>query len=112
MKVQLSTIRLPMIGTLLDKIPDGTFVQGPIPGIGGPFHTAGEFFHPWALNTKFGMDPNRLQAACGPLANEIIPSVEGFKDAIQGLAESFSIANDGPFPLCHGDFGHNNIIVK
>jgi len=101
-----------MIGTLLGKSPDGTFVQGPIPGIGGPFHTAGEYFHAWALNTKFGMDPGRLEAACGPLTNEIIPSVDGFKAAIQGLAESFSIANNGPFPLCHGDFGHNNIVVN
>ncbi|KAG9232261.1 hypothetical protein BJ875DRAFT_515019 [Amylocarpus encephaloides] len=33
-------------------------------------------------------------------------------DVIQGLAESFSIANNGPFPLCHGDFGHNNIVVN
>lgn len=94
------------------KIPTGHLSKALSQEIGGPFHTAGEYFHAWALNAKFGMDLNRLQAACGPLANEIIPSVNGFKDAIQGLAESFSIANNGPFPLCHGDFGHNNIVVN
>lgn len=33
-----------------------------------------------------------------------------FRSAINNIAENISIHNNGAFPLCHGDFGHNTII--
>lgn len=90
---------------------DGTYEQGPIPGLGGPFNTATEFFKAWATKVKFGMTDEQLRAASGQYAAEIIPSVSSFPRSISKLASRLSVRDQGPFPLCHGDFGHNNIIV-
>jgi hypothetical protein len=57
------------------------------------------------------MSDERLATACGPFAAEIIPSVRSFKQSIHDVASKLSIHNHGPFPLCHGDFGHNNVVV-
>lgn len=58
------------------------------------------------------MTDERLRAMCGPYADEIVPSVASFTQCVADISEYMSTAHDkGPFPLCHGDFGHNNIIV-
>ncbi|KAK1242846.1 hypothetical protein MKX08_005658 [Trichoderma sp. CBMAI-0020] len=108
---QLSTILLPKIGTIVSVNADGTCQQGPIPGLGGPFDTAREFFKAWADRTKFGMTDEQLREACGPHAAEIIPSVLSFAKSIGKLADTLSARDHGPFPLCHGYFGQNNIVV-
>ncbi|KAL2890649.1 protein kinase-like (PK-like) protein [Ceratocystis lukuohia] len=108
---QLSTIQLPQIGTIVSLNPDGTFQQGPIPGLGGPFNTATEFFQAWAAKAKFGLTEERLRKASGPYAAEIVSSVSSFPESLRQLASRLSVLDSGPFPLCHGDFGHNNIIV-
>lgn len=90
---------------------DGTYQQGPIPGLGGPFDTVTEFFKAWADKTKFGMTNEQLREACGSHAPKIIPSVSSFAKSIGELADTLSAHNHGPFPLCHGDFVHKNIIV-
>jgi len=95
----------------MGKNPDGSYIQGPVPGLGGPYETAEEFFKAWAAKAEFGMPEERLAAACGPFAAQIVPSVKSFKQSIHDAASKFSVHNTGPFPLCHGDFGHNNIIV-
>jgi len=109
--VQLATVQLPMIGTIVSRNKDGTYRQGPIPGLGGPFSTATEFFIAWAAKTTFGMTDEELRTASGEYADEIIPSVSSFPKSISNLASRLSTRDHGPFPLCHGDFGHNNIIV-
>ncbi|CAH0055826.1 unnamed protein product [Clonostachys solani] len=110
--VDLSRIQLPKIGTITAMNADGTFQQGPIPGIGGPFDTATDFFRAWATKKHFGASDDRLRALCGPYADEIVPSVTSFTKSVADIAGEISAAHDkGPFPLCHGDFGHNNIIV-
>ncbi|TDZ15457.1 hypothetical protein Cob_v011643 [Colletotrichum orbiculare MAFF 240422] len=111
MHVQLATVQLPMIGTILSRNEDGTYRQGPIPGLGGPFNTATEFFKAWAAKTTFGMTDEHLRTASGQYADDIIPSVSSFPKSIGDLAPKLSARDHGPFPLCHGDFGHNNIIV-
>lgn len=93
----------------MDK--DGTCQQGPIPGLGGPFDTATEFFEAWAAQAKFKMSEEQLRAASGEYADEIVPSVSLFPKSISRLAGRLSVHDHGPFPLCHGDFGHNNVIV-
>ena len=104
-------MQLPKIGTIISAREDGTYQQGPIPGLGGPFDTATDFFKAWAAKTGFGMSDEKLRAASGPYAAEIVPSVSSFTKSIDQLADKLSIRDKGPFPLCHGDFGHNNIIV-
>lgn len=39
----MSRIQLPKIGTIVGTNKDGSYRQGPIPGLGGPFETAAEF---------------------------------------------------------------------
>lgn len=90
---------------------DGTYQQGPIPGLGGPFDTATEFFEAWAAKLEFGKTAEQLQTASGEDAAEIVLSVSSFTKSIGELAGRLSVCDNGPFPLCHGDFGHNNIIV-
>ncbi|CAD6446872.1 50f95ff2-3d3f-49b6-ad12-429a0b3eace0 [Sclerotinia trifoliorum] len=109
--VELSAVQLPKIGTILSINDDGTYEQGPIPGIGGPFDTATEFYKAWASNIKFRMSEEELRAASGPYAAEVIQAVSSFPNAIGKIASKLSVRDNGPFPLCHGDFGHNNIIV-
>lgn len=84
----MSQIQLPKIGTITGINPDGTYQQGSIPGLGGPLDIATDFFKAWATHASVG----------------------SFKPLINDLADRLSIRNEGPFPLCHGDFGHNNMI--
>jgi hypothetical protein len=79
--------------------------------LGGPFDTAAEFFEAWAAKAEFGMTDERLRAASGKYADEISASVSSFPARIRKLAARLSSYNNGPFPLCHGDFGHNNVVV-
>lgn len=109
--MQLSRVKLPKIGTLVSLNADGTYQQGPVPGLGGPFNTATEFFQAWSAKAKFGTTEGKLREASGPYAAEIIASVSSFPQAISRLAHRLSVLDHGPFPLCHGDFGHNNVIV-
>lgn len=90
---------------------DGTCQQGPISGLGGPFNTATEFFEAWAAQAKFRLSDKQLRAASGEYVDEIVPSVSSFLESISKLASRLSVRDHGPFPLCHGDFGHNNTIV-
>ncbi|KAK4225785.1 hypothetical protein QBC38DRAFT_537588 [Podospora fimiseda] len=109
--VQLSTVQLPQIATIVSfNAADGTCQQGPIPELGGPFNTATEFFQAWAAKARFGMTEEKLRQASGPYAAEIVPSVSSFPESIGRLADRLSVLHRGPFPVCHGDFGHNIIV--
>lgn len=46
--MQLSTVRLSTIGTIITLNEDGTIQQAPIPGLGGSYDTAEESFQAWA----------------------------------------------------------------
>ncbi|KAK2471831.1 hypothetical protein H9L39_16587 [Fusarium oxysporum f. sp. albedinis] len=109
--VQLSQVQLPKIGTIESINPDGTLQQGPIPGLGGPFITATEFFEAWATHSKFGKTNEQLRAGSGQFADEIACSTALFLPTIKKLADKLSVHDRGPFPIYHGDFGHNNVIV-
>ncbi|KAF2489588.1 hypothetical protein BU16DRAFT_597006 [Lophium mytilinum] len=110
--VGLSTVLLPKIGTVIGRNEDGTYIQGPIYPIGGPFDTATEFFQAWAKNMPFCNLAHmpRLLAKGGRSA-EIPASIEAFRAAIQELASKISVCDKGPFPIWHNDCGNNNIIM-
>ena len=57
------------------------------------------------------MSDEQVREATGEYADEIAPSVSSFPESISKLASRLSVRDHGPFPLCHGDFGHNNTIV-
>ncbi|KAL5360791.1 hypothetical protein BJX96DRAFT_184803 [Aspergillus floccosus] len=108
--IDLFNIRLPKIGKVVGINEDGTYQQGPLPILGGPFDTAAEFFRAWASKAEFGLSKDRLRDAAGPYADEIFSSQLDFKEWVKDNADQLSFNNTGPFPLCHGDFGHNNIV--
>lgn len=109
--MQLASIRLPQIGTIKHINEDGTCEQGPIPGLGGPFDTASKYFKAWSAKSDFGLSDERLEQAAGEYAAEVKQSVSSFRKSMSELADRLSIHDNGPFPLQHGDFGHNNVIV-
>ncbi|CAI7661028.1 unnamed protein product [Penicillium manginii] len=109
-QLELSRVQLPKIGAILRRNNDGTFEQGPIPGLGGPFETATEFFSKWAEKVEFGLSEAKLRKAAGSLADELAFSASSFRSLVKIFAEKLSVRDNGPFPLCHGDFGHNNMV--
>ena len=48
---------------------------------------------------------------CDTYAAEIIPSTLAFIKSVSEIAHKLFVQDYGLFPLCHGDFGHDNIIV-
>lgn len=110
-QTEISSIRFPKIGALVRR-KDGGYDVGPLPGIGGPFATATEYFQAWATNVRYPRSESYIRAACGPHAEEVLSTTTAFPLEISRCANRLAaIADRGPFPLCHVDFGHNNIIV-
>jgi len=75
----------------------GDFCIGPIPGIGGPFGNAADYYRAWALSQK---DNPRRRGKSDP-----------FPERISRAAEFLSVQPFGPFTLSHPDFGYHNFIV-
>lgn len=47
----------------------------------------------------------------GP-ADQVLTAINEFPSRIKGMASQLSYNDHGPFPICHADFFHSNIIVK
>ncbi|KAK6000368.1 hypothetical protein QM012_003614 [Aureobasidium pullulans] len=109
-QIGLSQIQSPKIGKIIGVSENG-FELGPIPGIGGPFNTAAEFYKAWAENVVFDTKNDRLRKTSGVYAEEVQASITTFQATVGRLADKISLRNEGPFPLFHGDFGHHNIVV-
>ncbi|KAI1780708.1 hypothetical protein F4818DRAFT_451082 [Hypoxylon cercidicola] len=109
--VQLTALRFPKIGTVVRK-EDGEYDIGPFPDIGGPFDTATSFFEAWAEHTKFPLENDEilLRMRQGP-ADQVLTAINEFPFRIKEMANRLSRNNHGPFPICHADFFHSNIIV-
>ncbi|KAH6628524.1 hypothetical protein F5144DRAFT_631650 [Chaetomium tenue] len=113
MLVQITSLRLPKIGTVV-RNRDGGYESGPLPGIGGPFNTAAEFFEAWVNSVKFKWDKETIGRMMqrGPIsAEQMIAIIDQFPVQIKAMASRISATNNGPFPLCHDDFLHSNIMV-
>jgi hypothetical protein len=86
-----------------------------LPGIGGPFDTAAAFFEAWADTVKFKRDNETIRRMMerGPIpAEQMIAIIDQFPSQIKAMASRLSpTSNNGPFPLCHDDFLHSNIMV-
>ncbi|KAH1966864.1 hypothetical protein KXV80_003701, partial [Aspergillus fumigatus] len=110
-QVQLSSIRLPKIGSIIRR-DDNSFDVGPLPKLGGPFSTATEFFNAWAKHAKFPLSDDDIKKLVngGPI-DSILSSINAFPDRLREVACRVSANNSGPFPLYHPDFYHSNVIV-
>jgi hypothetical protein len=111
----MSNITFPRIGTPV-RLADGTINMEPIPGIGGPFDTASEFIRAWAATAEFPLSDERVRECCDlhddELSDEVLASIRTFPTKLSEMADLVAGPYDnGPFPLVHVDYGHNNIIV-
>lgn len=105
----MSSIRFPKIG-MITKRDDGSYDVDAIPGLGGPFETAAEYFAAWINHAKFPLSDIFIRSTLPPdLQDEIIASIRDFP---QRLKDSLKYLNSpGPFPLAHPDLWHSNVII-
>ncbi|WQF83293.1 Putative aminoglycoside phosphotransferase, protein kinase-like domain superfamily [Colletotrichum destructivum] len=111
--VQMTALSLPKIGTIT-RSPDGGYKSGPLLGIGSPFDTAAAFFKAWADTVEFKRDKETITRMMqrGPIvAEHMVAIIDGFPRRIKAMASRRSRHNEGPSPLCHGDFLRSNIMV-
>ncbi|CAK7232983.1 hypothetical protein SCUCBS95973_008442 [Sporothrix curviconia] len=115
--VQMTSLRLPKIGTVR-RTPEGTFEAGPIPGIGGPFETATAFYEAWINHVHFPRRPDEILEIMrgAPESEQVLRAVERFPSRLPAVASQLARraghnSDRGPFPLCHPDFLHSNIII-
>jgi hypothetical protein len=106
----MSSVRFPKIGSIV-KLFDGTYSVGAIPGIGGPFETAAEFFFSWAKECTFSFDEPTIRERTPPeIGDEIIKSINDFPSKLLEFANHFPFQS-GPFPIFHPDLKISNILV-
>lgn len=111
----MTALRFPKIGTIV-KTEDGYDI-GPFQDIGGPFDTVAAFFEAWAENAQFPSNEQKIRDLMkgAPIewTEEVLKSINEFPSQIKALARDLlhRDGNNGPFPLCHTDFLHSNIIV-
>ncbi|WEW60881.1 hypothetical protein PRK78_006369 [Emydomyces testavorans] len=109
-QTEISSLLFRKIGSIIRR-EDGSYDIGPIPGLGGPFKTATEYFKAWAATVQFPHSEAFIKESCGDLGARIATSTAEFPRKISKLTDRLVMQDTGPFPLCHVDFGHNNIIV-
>jgi len=100
-QVEMASVRFSKIGSIVRR--DGKFDVGPIPGLGGPFNTAQEYFEAWAKTAKFRYDEATIRPRTpAHLVDEILSAIWSFPYRLQDLARSFPFQSC-PFPLIHTD---------
>ncbi|KAH7061876.1 hypothetical protein BKA63DRAFT_429851 [Paraphoma chrysanthemicola] len=109
-QVEMTAIRFPMIGGIV-KLSDGTYSVGKLPGIGGPFETAVDFFCAWARNAKFPYREETIRKrTSGVDVDAIIKSIKDFPAQLSNFAKRHSFQS-GPFPVIHADLYKSNLLV-
>jgi hypothetical protein len=76
--------------------------------------TAAAFFEAWADSVIFQRDDKTIEAMMQRSeipAKQIVSIIKEFPSQIKAMASRLSASNEGPFPLCHDDFLHSNIMV-
>jgi hypothetical protein len=111
-QVEMAGVRFARIGSVVRR-EDVGFDVGAIPGVGGPFDTAREFFEAWADSGlakypyKEGMIRERTPAN---LVEEVLKAIRGFPKGLGDLARWFPFWKR-PFPLIHTDLYCSNVII-
>jgi aminoglycoside phosphotransferase (APT) family kinase protein len=109
-QTEMASIRFSTIGTIVVR-PDGEFDVGPIPGVGGPFSTAAEYFEAWAKTAKYPYKEATVRSRTpADFVEEILAAIRSFPGGVQELAGRFPF-RDGPFPLIHTDLYSSNVII-
>lgn len=106
----MASVRFPSIGGVI-RLSDGTYSVGPIPGIGGPFDSAADFFKAWAKGMKFPYNQNTIRERT-PVehVDEILKSIKDFPLKLLNFTQRYCF-QEGPFPIVHTDLYKSNILV-
>lgn len=106
----MASIRFPKIGMIL-QLEDGSYDIGPVPGLGGPFETAQEYFAAWAHSVQFSTSEETIRPQVpSDFADELVLSIRQFPTQFKEALNRLPIST-GPFPLHHPDFYHSNVII-
>ncbi|KAF1948118.1 hypothetical protein CC80DRAFT_486569 [Byssothecium circinans] len=109
-QVEMASVRFPRIGSVV-KLSDGTYSVGPIPGVGGPFDSAADFFEAWAKGTKFPYSESFIRERTpSAVVGEILESIKDFPSKLLNFAQHHRF-QEGPFPIIHTDLYTSNILV-
>ena len=54
---------------------------------------------------------SQAKEGCGDYYDDVMAQITDFPYKLEEVAGSIPLRDNGPFPLFHTDFGHNNIIV-
>jgi len=114
-QVELASVRFSKIG-IVTRDAQGNYDVGPFPRIGGPFETAQSFFTAWARYAEFPARSFELLARMAEqgqenLAREVSDSIARFPSRLIQIISKQTTLKPGPFPVCHNDLMHSNIIV-
>ncbi|KAI0190544.1 kinase-like domain-containing protein [Astrocystis sublimbata] len=110
-QVQITALRFSKIGTVV-RTREGEYEIGPFPDIGGPFDSATTFFAAWVQHLKFPHTEDQILKMMGEgPANRVLAAIKKFPSQLKAVVDQMSCDNYGPFPLCHADFFHSNIVV-
>lgn len=109
-QVEIASVRFPRIGSVI-RLSDGTYSVGPIPGIGGPFDSAADFFKAWAKGAKFPYNENTIRERTpSEHVAEILKSIKDFPLKLLNFAQHYYF-QEGPFPIIHTDLYKSNILI-
>lgn len=109
-------MRFSKIGIVVRDV-HGEYDVGPFPDLGGPFETSSSFFQAWAQHARFPTRSLELlrQMSDGnqkQLAHEISDAIAQFPTRLATMAKAGQMnLKVGPFPVCHTDLMHSNIVV-
>ncbi|KAK9773057.1 hypothetical protein AB5N19_05763 [Seiridium cardinale] len=113
---KLASVRFSKIGIVVRDV-HGEYNIGPFPDLGGPFKTSSSFFEAWAQYAQFPTRSLELlrQMSDGnqkQLAHEISDAIAQFPTRLAEMAKAgYMNLKAGPFPVCHTDLMHSNIVV-
>ena len=108
--VDISSVRFNQIGNI-SRLADGSYGVTAIPGLGGPFDTAAEYLEAWAKQAHFRLSPEQIRTFTPPeLVDGLLDSIHRFPNELRAIARQLPL-KPGPFPLCHPDLFHSNVIV-
>jgi hypothetical protein len=109
-QVEIASVRFPQIGSVI-QCSDGIYSVGPIPGIGGPFDSAADFFKAWVQKMKFPYNENTIRERTpAEYVHGIIESIKEFPLKLSNLAQRYRF-EEGPFPIVHTDLYKSNVLV-
>jgi Ser/Thr protein kinase RdoA (MazF antagonist) len=84
---------------------------GPIPGIGGPFDSAADFFKAWATHAKFPYKEKTVRERTpADLVDDILKSIQNFRLQLVDFAQRHCFQSR-PFPIFHTDLYKSNILL-